>query len=233
VQTLPSPPVPPQSPGHQSPGHPAAPPVPPPAPRARAAPSPLGRLTVSAALLAVGLLAAVDLAGSEVPGTAYLALPLAIVGLGLVVGAWFGRARALIAVGAVLGVAVAVGVAIENADDDRPVTWQVTTVDQLERTYDVALGDTTLDLSALDLSGRDEAVDVHVSVGSLRVVLPARVDVRVSAQVDLGDSRVLGQRWSGIGQGRHSVTDTGVDGPGGGRLSIVATVGIGDLEVVR
>jgi predicted membrane protein len=133
----------------------------------------------------------------------------------------------------VLGVALGIGVAVENVDDEQPVTWQITSVDQLERTYDVAIGDTTLDLSALDFSGRQEAVDVHLSVGSLRVLLPARVDAEVTAQVDMGDARVFDQEWGGVGQGQHSVTDTGDDGPGGGRLAIYATVDIGNLEVSR
>jgi hypothetical protein len=196
-------------------------------------PSPLGKLTLSAALVGTGLLASTDLAGAHVPGTAYLALPLAIVGLGLIVGTWYGRARALVAVGALLGVALAIGVAVENVDNEHPVTWRITNVSRLERTYDVAIGDTTLDLSALDFSGRDEAVDIHVSVGSLRIVLPDRVDAQVTAQVDLGDARVFDQRWSGMGQGQHSVTDAGDDGPGGGRLTIDATVDVGSLEVVR
>jgi hypothetical protein len=196
-------------------------------------PSPLGKLTLSAALLGTGLLAAIDLTGVDVPGTAYFALPLALVGLGLIVGTWYGRARALIAVGALLGVALAVGVAVENVDDERPVTWRVTDVSQLEDTYDVAVGDTTLDLRALDFTGRDETVAIHVSVGSLRVLLPERVDAQVTAEVDLGDARVFDQEWGGVGQGQHSVSDTGDDGPGGGRLALDATVDIGNLEVLR
>ena len=44
-------------------------------------------------MLGLGVLGVVDLAGATFAGSAYLALPLAVVGLGLVAGAWYGRAR--------------------------------------------------------------------------------------------------------------------------------------------
>ncbi|MEN8114427.1 MAG: PspC domain-containing protein, partial [Actinomycetota bacterium] len=76
---------------------PPRPPVPPRPPRPR---SILGRLTMAAVLIGVGALALLDTANMLYPDPVhYFALVVAIIGGGLVVGALFGRARWLIAVG--------------------------------------------------------------------------------------------------------------------------------------
>src|SRR5207244_3031574 len=70
------------------------------APRPR---SMLGRVTLAATLLAAGGAAVLDAAGLvRMDARAYLALAMTVVGLGLLAGAWIGRARWLIAVGLVL-----------------------------------------------------------------------------------------------------------------------------------
>src|SRR5690348_941428 len=70
--------------------------------------SPLTRLVLSLAIVAFGAVIIVDMAGAKVPASVYFAVPLAVVGGGLVLGAWYGRGRGLIAVGAVLGVLLAI-----------------------------------------------------------------------------------------------------------------------------
>ena len=55
--------------------------------------SPLGRLIMSLAVLAVGLVGVADLAGAGIPLSVYLAVALTVVAAGLVIGAWYGRAR--------------------------------------------------------------------------------------------------------------------------------------------
>ncbi len=170
------------------------------------------------------------------PVSAYFAVPLAVVAAGLVVGAWYGRARGLIAVGVVLSVLLAITVALEGRDrpsTHQQVTWQPPGIEQLEPTYRIDVGNAVLDLSRLDFTGQSASVDVHVSAGNLNIILPSTVDVEVLSTVEIGNATVLGQRWNGIGQPQHTVTDNGVDGPGGGQLTINATVDVGNLEVRR
>jgi hypothetical protein len=208
---------------------PAGLPLPPPQPR-----SPLGRLVVSVAVLAVGVLAMVDLAGAHVIGSAYLALPLAVIGAGLVVGAWYGRARALIVFGAVLTVLLAIAGTAERVNGaNRNVTWRPTGIEQLDRSYTIGIGNAVLDLSGVSFVDRSVAVDVHVSVGNLTVIVPSTVDVTVDGKVNVGNARVFGEHWGGVDQPEHHVVDNGDDGPGGGDLVIRATVEVGDLEVRR
>jgi predicted membrane protein len=113
------------------------------------------------------------------------------------------------------------------------MTWRPTTVEQLEGTYHIDAGNAVLDLSAVDFTGRSEAVEVSVSVGDLTIIVPPTVDVKITSEVNIGNSVVFGQQWSGINQSQQTVTDNGADGPGGGALTIEATVSVGDLEVRR
>jgi hypothetical protein len=214
----------------------AAPPVPapmapPPAPHH----SRLGRLTGSVALIAVGALAVADLTGVPVAAGVYTALPLAVVGAGLVVGGWYGRAHALIALGAVLSIALALTTAADRSIGTAggTVTWRPSGFEQLDSSYRIGVGNARLDLTGLDFTDRSSAVDVSVDVGNLTVLLPPNVDVAVEASVDVGNARVLGAQWNGIGQSERTITDDGADGPGGGRLSLRTTVDVGDLEVRR
>jgi hypothetical protein len=187
-------------------------------------------------LLSAGLLGLVDLAGAHIPASAYFAVPLAVVGTGLLVGAWFGRARALIALGAVLSVPVLIAGFVETwnlSDAGGNVTWQPTSIEQLTESYSLNIGNGVLDLSNLDFTGRSEQVDARVDVGNLTIILPSDVDATVTAQVDVGSATVLGRNWNGLGQSEQTVIDAGPDGSGGGELLITASVDVGDLEVRR
>jgi phage shock protein PspC (stress-responsive transcriptional regulator) len=231
---------PPWRPGPVGPGGP--PYVPPagwrPAPLRRRRRSQLGLLTMSIVLLAVGGLFAAELSGFAVPPTAYPATALGVVGLGLIVGAWFGRARGLIAAGIllslVLGATTVVGDGIRSGwHTTGSITWTVTTVDGIQRTYRHGVGDARLDLSQVDFAGRNVTIDVSLDLGNLDITLPRTVDATVRANVHIGNTTVFGQSEGGIGSNTRTVTDNGPDGPGGGTVTIVAKINIGNLEVHR
>lgn len=210
------------------------PPVPPVGDGRGRAPSVLYRLAMSTAVLGIGVLAATDLAGASIRSSAYVAVPLAAVGLALVVGAWHGHARLLIPLGVVLTLALAVtGIVNGVGGSTGDVTWRPASVEQLDRSYEINVGNALLDLSTIDFAGRAATVEVHVAFGNLNVVLPSTVDVEVTADVGVGNATVFDQRWSGINQSERNVVDQGFDGPGGGTLVIRATVDVGDLEVRR
>jgi len=184
--------------------------------------------------LATGLLGIIDLAGASVRGSAYVAVPLAVVAAALILGAWYGRARWLIAVGIVLSLVLGIVAAAERAEvRGGSTTWRPTTVELLNTTYTIGAGSAVLDLSMLDFTGRSETVDVRVGVGDLTIIVGSRVDVRVEASVDIGNGDVFGTQWNGVGQSTRTFADNGADGPGGGELSIQASVDVGNLEVRR
>src|SRR5205823_4532332 len=112
---------------------------PPPAPKPPKLPkerSRLGRVVLSMACLAIGILVIADAAGASVPGAAYVAAALGVVGFGLLIGAWLGRARWLIFPGIVLLLALGATSTAGNIDFDRHfdsgrkgnVTWAPLTV---------------------------------------------------------------------------------------------------------
>jgi hypothetical protein len=196
----------------------------------------LAPLVLAALLVAVGILGMVDLAGARIPVSAYFAVPLAVVGTGMLIGAWYGRGRGLIAAGVVLAIPLGVVSAVESWDlarVDGNVTWSPASVELLSDNYQLDVGNGTLDLSKLDFSGRNEQVEVRVDVGNLTIVLPPDVDATVTAQVDVGNASVFNQDWSGIGQSEQTIVDVGADGPGGGAIVVTASVNLGDLEVRR
>jgi phage shock protein PspC (stress-responsive transcriptional regulator) len=217
------------------PPRPPIPPVPPP-PRPPKERSILGRITFAVVCLALAGVTLIDLAGADVPFSGYAATALGVTALGLVVGAWFGRARLLIVLGIALSIALAVGTASERigkyTNIDEQVSWRPMTVEQLQRDYRLDAGDATLDLTTLDFTDRSRDVSVELGAGDLRVYLPPNVDVDVRAKVGVGDAQIFEGRSEGLGIDRHG-SDNGVDGPGGGTLNLTVDVGVGSLEVTR
>ena len=136
---------------------PALPPPPPPLPKPPR--SVLGLLTVSAAALVAGGLLVVELA---FPDTAINAITifgaaLAVVGIGLLLGAFVGRSRWLIVLGVVLTLATAASAAAQSVDLAGGVgerTWHPVSAAETENEFQLGIGDATLDLRELGRSGR-------------------------------------------------------------------------------
>jgi phage shock protein PspC (stress-responsive transcriptional regulator) len=200
--------------------------------------SALGALTVSLAAVSLGVLGLADAAGAAVPVSAYLALPLLVVGLGLVVGAWWGRSRGLVALGVLLALVLVPVATLERLDvaqrlDDAAVqrTLAPSDVAGLDgRAVELGAADLTYDLSAVDFSGTETDLAVRVGFGEMRVVVPADVTVRVDASVGAGELDLLGDRSEGVGLTR-SLTDEGRSDTGTVVLDL--EMGLGTVEVDR
>ncbi|MCW2778472.1 MAG: phage shock protein PspC, partial [Frankiales bacterium] len=149
--------------------------------------SPLGPLTLSAAVLAVGVLLLARAAGLQgVTPPRVLATALLVVGLGLVAGTWVGRARWLLLPGLLLVVATLLAAVVQG-----PYGWTTGTrtwVPAAEpRThYRLGAGEATLDLRGLE-PGELGRVQVQVGAGHLVVLLPDALPARVDTHVDAGD----------------------------------------------
>ncbi|MFI5929913.1 PspC domain-containing protein [Micromonospora sp. NPDC051543] len=214
---------------------PPKPPKPPKRPRER---SPLGPVTFSLIFLALGVVALLDLLDVfDVGASAYFAAALATIGLGLLVGTWFGRARWLIALGLVTAAALGTATVAESYDRirgvDGAVTWAPTDYRDLADRYENSFGDAVLDLRGIDFTKRDTQVTVAINFGQATVVVPPNVDVTTVADVNAGDAKVFGNRSGGIDGRLRESTDLGADGPGGGKLRLYIHVNAGNLEVTR
>ncbi|MEV5763343.1 PspC domain-containing protein [Micromonospora sp. NPDC052213] len=214
---------------------PPRPPKPPKRPRER---SPLGAVTFSLIFLALGMVAVVDLLDVfDVGASAYFAATLATIGLGLLVGTWFGRARWLIALGVVAAAALGVATVAESYDRvrgvDGNVTWAPTDHRDLAVRYENSFGDATLDLRAVDFDKKNTEITVSVNFGECTVVVPPNVDVTTVTDVNAGDAVVFGKRSGGLDGPLRETTDLGADGAGGGTLRLYVHVNAGNLEVIR
>ncbi|MGQ5259731.1 PspC domain-containing protein [Micromonospora sp. ZYX-F-536] len=211
------------------------PPKPPKRPRER---SPLGAVTFSLIFLALGVVALLDLLDVfDVGASAYFAAALATIGLGLLVGSWFGRARWLIALGLVTVAALGTATVAESYDRirgvDGAVTWAPTDYRDLADRYENSFGDAVLDLRAIDFSKRESQVTVAINFGQATVVVPPNVDVTTVADVNAGDATIFGNRSGGLDGRLRESTDLGADGAGGGTLRLYIHVNAGNLEVTR
>ena len=188
----------------------------------------LGTFTFSALMLGVGLLLVLAALGWVGPSAqAILAIALVIVGGGLLIGAWYGRSRGLIALGLLLTIAVAtvsvLDVPFRGGTGD--VTWRVTSVEQLAGGFHLRAGSAILDLSALDLGPVARSVEVSVAAGDLTISVPAGVGVRIRGKVGMGTASVFGRVQDGVGLKIDSSES------GQPQLTINVRIGFGELQV--
>ena len=193
--------------------------------------SALGLATLSLATLVAGILSWAALSGVEDLTTGrILAISLLVVGGGLVVGTWYGRARWLIAVGILLSLALG-GVALADRGDvtlrggagDR--TW---VVDDHGGSYRLGVGEATLDLTRIP-AGSHVSVTSSVSLGHLIVVVPDDVAVRLHAKLRVGEIVAFGKS---VADGSDTVERTLTYGPAGDpQVEVDANVGTGQVEV--
>ncbi|WP_030485157.1 PspC domain-containing protein [Nocardioides aequoreus] len=229
----------------QSPaGPPTAPPtapsawVPPPPPRQRRTGLVLFWPTLAAVVLALGVLGLVDVS-YDVPVSAYAALTLAVIGLGLLVGAFAGRPGGLIALGLVAAVGLAATSAADSVDAFGPYRQQVVApattapIDARDGTYLVDSGDFTLDLTRLDdldeLDGR--TLTVQMDVGELSVVLPEGLNADVTTTLRYaGEASVDGDQVSS-GMGRQRGTSSVLGDSDSPTVGLDLILGTGQIDV--
>jgi hypothetical protein len=184
----------------------------------------------------LGLVAALDLANVvNVSPAGYLVAALTVVGLGLLVGAWYGRARWLIVLGVVLSVALGITTLAGNFNQMErkgATVWHPSSYAEVANRYENNFSDADLNLSNVDFVDHSKDLVVTVNAGNLEIILPPNVDVRAHVEVNAGDATVFGEQWGGFGPA-HEVIDNGADGPGGGELRLTVRVNAGNVEVHR
>ncbi|MGB0099389.1 MAG: PspC domain-containing protein [Nocardioides sp.] len=181
--------------------------------------------------LGVGVLGIVDLAGADVPGPAYPALVVAVCGALLLVGAFFGRAGGLIALGLAASVGLAGAIAVDQWETEQ-VTETPQTAVEVEDRYWLGAGEQVLDLREVsDLDELDDrTIEVEGGVGRIEVILPDGLVATVHATVDgPGNIRFDGEDHGGIELNRTiRVGGSAFDDPS---ITIDAQIGVGEIEV--
>ncbi|HET6729600.1 MAG TPA: PspC domain-containing protein [Jiangellaceae bacterium] len=197
--------------------------------------SALGPLTVSAAAVTVGAMAVADAVGASILPATYVAAALGVVGLGLLLGAWWGRSRGLIVLGVLLALALVPAVVVDRADlRGERFSIAPTTLSAIPTgTQDHGVGSVRYDLSQVAFAdGESASLAIDQGVGELLVIVPPDVDVDVNADLGVGEIRTFEGESGGMGQERR-ITDLGTDGRGGGDLRLDLDLGIGSIEVRR
>ena len=217
-------------------------PVPPAPPRSTLTP-----VTLAVALVVAGMVGVVTLTAPGVlPASAVPGAALAVVGIGLLVGAFRRAGRWLIPFAVLLAMVTGVTSLLGGAlgpdgwavrGGFGPIAESPTTAAQLAPDYRRGTGSIDLDLTRLDLTpapGAEGPVRsrAEVGAGAISVRVPENADVRVRGSAGFGDVTIDGQ--SRTGQDSNlTVTDPGPDGPGGRVLELDLRAEMGAVEVQR
>lgn len=197
----------------------AAPP-PPKRPRSRLTP-----ITIGLAILAAAAAGAVAASGAEWMTPARIAaFALAVVGLGLIAGAFLRRGYGLLVLTAPLAGFVLLASLIGPIDFEHngavgERVWAPATVQDLQPRYALDIGSGTLDLRGLDLT-ESRSVELAVNIGDARVFVPEDMTVRTTCDVRVADDTCV----EGV---------TGPNTPGAPILDLKIKMHLGDVKVTR
>lgn len=194
----------------------------------------LGRLTLAVGLIVLASMALLDVAFTsiEIEPVHYLATAVGILGVGLLVGAWVGRARWLIIIAVFLLPAMWFTSLWPNdfSFSAGEVLEEPRTAADVEASYELGFGQLTIDLTGLTAEDLAEVgeIDVSLGMGELILRLPTDVGVTIDGEVGMGAIEIPGSDDSGIG-----VDTTRTIGPDPVVYEINAEVGAGVITVQR
>jgi hypothetical protein len=171
---------------------------------------------------------------------------LTIIGIGLLIGAFVGRARWLIIVGL-----LAIPLVFLSAVWPRAFEWTAAdqsfspvTAAQVDSEYSLGAGQFWLDLSALSPEELAEVGEITITVGAgeATILVPADTGIHVDATARLGEVRIFSEVWQNTG-GDSSVdidsdTSSGINahldrdvGPAPHLLTLDVEVGTGQISI--
>lgn len=194
----------------------------------------LGRLTIGVMLLGLGALALldnIDAVPIDADPRHYLALAVTVLGVGLLVGSFAGRARWLILVGVILVPTLIFSPAFEydwearNFDlEDTPITFA-----DVEAEYAIDIGEMVIDLRELPWDGEEIRIEAAVDAGNLRIYIPEGVGIVGEASVDVGRVAEPGRSTGGLGDPTLTWDSEGALGT----VLLDAHVDIGNIDIRR
>ena len=201
----------------------------------------LGLITLLAMVMVAGLLGIAQVTGLiSLSVVAFLSVLLTVLAIGLLVGAFVGRARWLIApalvlaltIGAVAPIAPFITASVDAGVGER--TWQPMSADI---DYKLGLGNATLDLTKWASNPNaaapelPDAIAAEVVLGELKVLVPADWQVSVAAHVQVGK---LELNWIPVGDGAVDVEYNVVlpaQGEAAGQIILNLAVDAGQIAI--
>jgi hypothetical protein len=163
---------------------------------------------------------------------------LAVVAVGLFLGAWFGRDRKLVLVGAIMSFALASTSIAGNSAVARKthhMMWHPAAASQAEQSHKVLVGQGIVDLTTVPLyPGQRLQVSAAVTLGVLAVKVPATARLEVDGHAYIGDITVDRQVTSGPGARVSRVLEPEGQAPGTTPTIVLHLRSkVGDMEVTR
>lgn len=197
-------------------------------------------VTLGVALVVGGILTALAVTGSA-PLTPEVIIAAAVttIGLGLVLGTWYGQGRPLVAAGLVTSIVLVAAAAVSIPSRGSLMlsegfgqrTWQPH--GDVRQPYQLGAGEATLDLTGLP-AGRSYDYTANIGMGELRVRVPAHARVIVHVDVQLGEA-VIDDEPLGGGPSVDTTRTLPATGARGEPATIELRLGVrfGEVRVVR
>ncbi|MEU6833465.1 PspC domain-containing protein [Nocardia beijingensis] len=194
-------------------------PEPPPARTVVAPPEKRPRSRLTPVVIGSAILAAAGAGAAAASGVEWMtpariaAAALAVIGFGLVLGAFLRRGYGLLVLTAPLAGFVLFASAVGPLEFDQGAmgdhTWAPASAADLARNYKVTMGSGTLDLRSVKLT-ENRTVDIDVRMGEARVLLPADMTVRARCTATMAEA-VCAEGISGPNTPGAPVLDLNVD----------------------
>ena len=218
----------------------APPPLPPgtasspPPRRVRRERSGLGWMTLGGLLVAIGVVTLLDFENVlSLTAGQYLAMAVATIGVGLLVGAWYGRARWLIVPGLVLIpfmlAASLIHVPFEGGVGDR--LFRPTSIEAVEPEYHLVAGQMLLDLNGVPFGPGTYTIEATTVAGRILVLVPENVRVEIHAKTGAGQVSLFGQTHEGLNVDVRRIFEPRVATASAGVLQLDLEAALGQVEV--
>ncbi|HWD06671.1 MAG TPA: PspC domain-containing protein [Amycolatopsis sp.] len=200
--------------------------------------SKVGGVTFAIAVVVAGIGVILNLNGFDWFSIKHIiGLVLAVLGIGMVAGAFVRGSRGLIGLAIPLAIAGMVlttttfsGLDLRGGVGDLDATPR--SAAELQPVYHHAAGQLDLDLTQIPLSG-PLTTSVSNGAGDTTVTVPETADVTFTCKNSAGDVDCLNRSTNGVGQPAVTGTDLGTDGAGGQKITLDVTNGAGSVEVRR
>lgn len=193
---------------------------------------PVTSVTLAAAAVVIGLLVTINQFGATIPAAAIFGAALAVLGAGLIYGAFYGRPRGLVPTALLLVMGLAVAPAVDAFSDGGTGTREYAPVTQadVQNIYDLGAGPLDLDLRRVNFT-EDQTITVNVGAGYAEIWVPDDVNVEVDAETSAGYVEIFGRENAGLfSSGSDSRTTAELDRP---TITLDVNVTFGYVEVRR
>lgn len=186
-------------------------------------------ITLSTALIAMGGVAIYAEANGSVPWTSYAVAALGVIGLGLLIGTFWGNGGLLVPIGGIIAAILAVTALLPSSRIGQDIYPEGT--NSVSSSYKLGIGELRLNLDQLSdpaqLDGR--TIRVRLGIGQTRIVVPATTNVEVRSKVYAGEITVFDRKTNGT-ETRLNYPADDLSAP---KLTLIISQSIGDIEVIK